>query len=146
MMRAPTHVGRTRSTCKSAASIALLANTMELITQASTILRRGGLVAFPTETVYGLGADATNATAVRRIFEAKGRPPTNPLIVHVADVAIAKRYAATWPPIAEQLASHFWPGPLTLVLPKATSIVPEATAGRDSVGLRVPSHPLALAM
>jgi L-threonylcarbamoyladenylate synthase len=118
----------------------------DYIAKAAEILRHGGLVAFPTETVYGLGADATNSIAVRRIFQAKGRPPTNPLIVHVADVAIAKRYAATWPAIAEQLTSHFWPGPLTLVLPKSTPIVPEATANLDSVGLRVPNHPLALAM
>ncbi|HSV15095.1 MAG TPA: L-threonylcarbamoyladenylate synthase [Tepidisphaeraceae bacterium] len=119
---------------------------MDLIEQATTILRRGGLVAFPTETVYGLGADATNNDAVARIFKAKGRPPTNPLIVHVATVAVARRYATTWPAIAEQLASRFWPGPLTLVLPKAKSIAPAATAGRDSVGLRMPNHPLALAM
>jgi L-threonylcarbamoyladenylate synthase len=117
---------------------------MSDIVRASQILRDGGLVAFPTETVYGLGADATNPGAVRRIFSAKGRPPTNPLIVHVADASVAQRYAATWPPRAEQLAQRFWPGPLTLVLPKAPSIVPEATAGRDTVGLRVPNHPLAL--
>src|SRR4051794_41372734 len=119
---------------------------MDSVIEASNILRNGGLVAFPTETVYGLGADATNAAAVRRIFLAKGRPPTNPLIVHVADINIAKRYAATWPAIADEVARRFWPGPLTLVLPKAASIVDEATAGRDSVGLRVPNHPLALSM
>jgi len=115
-----------------------------VISLAVELLRRGGLVAFPTETVYGLGADATNPTAVRRIFAAKSRPGTNPLIVHVADASIARRYARTWPKAADELARRFWPGPLTLVLPKAESIVPETTAGRDSVGLRSPDHPLAL--
>ena len=107
-------------------------------------LRSGGLVAFPTETVYGLGADATNATAVRRIFAAKGRPATNPLIVHVADVETARRSATTWPDTAQTLAAVWWPGPLTLVLPKHPSVVDEATAGLSNVGLRVPDHPLAL--
>jgi L-threonylcarbamoyladenylate synthase len=107
-------------------------------------LRHGGLVAFATETVYGLGADATNSAAVRRIFAAKGRPITNPLIVHVADAAIARRYVGNWPESAEQLARHFWPGPLTLVLPKADAIAVEVTAGRDTVGVRVPNHPMAL--
>src|SRR3954470_1203819 len=100
-----------------------------MIDRAVDILRAGGLVAFPTETVYGLGADATNPAAVRRIFAAKGRPATNPLIVHVADARVARRYAAEWPDRAEQLAQRFWPGPLTLVLPKVSSIVAEATAG-----------------
>lgn len=108
------------------------------------ILRSGGLVAFPTETVYGLGADATNAQAIRRIFAAKGRPATNPLIVHVFDAESARRYAARWPEAADALAAKFWPGPLTLVLPKREAIVDEATAGRESVGLRAPDHPLAL--
>jgi L-threonylcarbamoyladenylate synthase len=116
------------------------------IERACEILRRGGVVAFPTETVYGLGADATNAAAVRRVFEVKGRPPTNPLIVHVSDASVARRYAAVWPAAADALADRFWPGPLTLVLPKSEQIVAEATAGRDSVGLRVPNHPLALEM
>src|SRR4051812_39817342 len=94
------------------------------IGRAVAVLRGGGLVAFPTETVYGLGADATNADAVAKIFEAKGRPATNPLIVHVADVATAQRYATDWPPAASHLAERFWPGPLTLVLPKSPRIVP----------------------
>jgi L-threonylcarbamoyladenylate synthase len=111
---------------------------------AAAVLRRGGLVAFPTETVYGLGADATNADAVTKIFAAKGRPSTNPLIVHVADAAVARRYATAWPPAAAQLADRFWPGPLTLVLPKAPDIVPAVTAGLNTVGLRVPDHPVAL--
>jgi L-threonylcarbamoyladenylate synthase len=112
--------------------------------RAAEILRSGGLVAFPTETVYGLGADATSAAAVRRIFAAKGRPPTNPLIVHVADAEVARKYATTWPESAQRLAGAFWPGPLTLVLPKSPEIVDDVTAGRGTVGLRVPDHPLAL--
>jgi len=114
------------------------------IPRAIDILQRGGLVAFPTETVYGLGADATNADAVRRIFEAKGRPSTNPLICHVADATVARRYARHWPDAASKLTDRFWPGPLTLILPKTPDIPPEVTAGLDSVGLRAPNHPLAL--
>ncbi|HXE51829.1 MAG TPA: L-threonylcarbamoyladenylate synthase [Tepidisphaeraceae bacterium] len=108
------------------------------------LLRSGGLVAFPTETVYGIGADATNSGAVRKIFQAKGRPSTNPLIIHVADAGVARRFAADWPAAAEALAKRFWPGPLTLVVPKSEVIVAEATAGRPTVGLRAPGHPLAL--
>ncbi len=103
-------------------------------------------MAFPTETVYGLGADATNAAAVRRVFEVKGRPQTNPVIVHVADVDVAKRFAAAWPHSASSLVERFWPGPLTIVLPKTDAIVPEVTAGRHTVGLRSPDHPLTLAL
>ena len=114
------------------------------ISRAVEILKTGGLVAFATETVYGLGADATSASAVRKIFDAKGRPATNPLIVHVADAKIARRYTAAWPIVAERLAERFWPGPLTLVLPKSNDVVSEVTAGRDTVGVRVPDHPLAL--
>jgi L-threonylcarbamoyladenylate synthase len=114
------------------------------IAQAVEILRRGGIVAFPTETVYGLGADARNAQAVQRVFEVKGRPSTNPVIVHVANIEIARRYAAAWPISAAQLAEKFWPGPLTLVLPKSDVIVPSVTAGRLTVGLRAPDHPLTL--
>ena len=114
------------------------------VAEAVAVLRRGGVVAFPTETVYGLGADATHAAAVARIFQIKGRPPTNPLIVHVADAATACRYAREWPLAASQLAQRFWPGPLTLVLPKSASIVPAVTAGLDTVGLRVPDHRRAL--
>jgi L-threonylcarbamoyladenylate synthase len=115
-----------------------------LITRAVEILRRGGLVAFPTETVYGLGADATYAAAVGRIFAAKGRPSTNPLIVHVADAQIARSCARDFPEVAQVLAGRFWPGPLTLVVPRADPIVDEVTAGLPSVGLRVPNHPIAL--
>lgn len=111
---------------------------------AANLLRSARLVAFPTETVYGLGADATNPAAVARIFAAKGRPSTNPLIVHVAGVPVARRYAATWPDSAQKLADRFWPGPLSIVLPKAGGIVDAVTAGKGTVGLRVPNHPLAL--
>lgn len=101
-------------------------------------------MAIPTETVYGLAADATNAAAVLRLFSAKGRPPTNPVIVHVADADSARRYAGQWPEQADKLARAFWPGPLTLVVPRAESIVPQVTAGLATAGLRSPDHPLAL--
>ncbi|HEX8522865.1 MAG TPA: L-threonylcarbamoyladenylate synthase [Tepidisphaeraceae bacterium] len=117
---------------------------MSQIQRAAELLRAGGLVAFPTETVYGLGADATSARAITKIYQAKGRPSTNPLICHVADASGAKRYARTWPRAAEILVEAFWPGPLTIVLPKNPIIVDEATAGLDSVGLRAPNHPLTL--
>jgi L-threonylcarbamoyladenylate synthase len=114
------------------------------VERAVAILRNGGLVAFPTETVYGLGADATNASAVRKIFAVKGRPSTNPLICHVADEAVAQRYARVWPLAASRLVERFWPGPLTIVVAKTDEIVPEATANRETVGLRAPDHPLTL--
>jgi len=107
------------------------------LAEAAAVVRAGGLVAFATETVYGLGADATSEQAVRGIFAAKGRPADNPLIVHVADVAMARRYAAAWPAAAARLA-ELWPGPLTLVVPKAESIPSITSAGLASVGLRVP--------
>jgi L-threonylcarbamoyladenylate synthase len=108
------------------------------------LLAEGYLVAFPTETVYGLGADAQNSRAVARLYDAKGRPSFNPLIAHVADVAAAQRLAA-FNTAAERLAQEFWPGPLTLVLPKRTDcrIAELATAGLDSIAVRVPSHPVA---
>jgi L-threonylcarbamoyladenylate synthase len=112
--------------------------------RAADILRRGGLVAIPTETVYGLAANALDEQAVCRIFEAKGRPLTSPLIVHVAEVATARQLTAVWPPLADDLAGHFWPGPLTIILPKAAHISGLVTAGLPSVGLRVPAHPVAL--
>src|SRR5688572_9728555 len=117
---------------------------MKQVMHAAAILRSGGLVAFPTETVYGLGADATNAQAVRKIFAAKGRPSTNPLICHVADTDVAMQCAREWPAIASTLAERFWPGALSLVLKKDASVVDEATAGRDTVGVRVPHHELTL--
>ncbi|HVT89712.1 MAG TPA: L-threonylcarbamoyladenylate synthase [Tepidisphaeraceae bacterium] len=116
----------------------------DTIDQGVTLLRNGGVVAFPTETVYGLGADATNLKAVRRVFTVKGRPATNPVIVHVADASAAKRYTAAWPLSATQLTEKFWPGPLTIILPKSDVIVTAATAGRKTVGLRSPDHPLTL--
>jgi L-threonylcarbamoyladenylate synthase len=114
--------------------------------EAAAILRSGGLVAFPTETVYGLGANALDARAVEKIFEAKQRPHWDPVIVHVADVASARRLTATWPDAAERLAATFWPGPLTMLLPRTAQIPDVCTAGRAKVGLRMPSHPVALAL
>src|SRR5688500_5535461 len=117
---------------------------MRTIIQAAAILRSGRLVAFPTETVYGLGADATDADAVERIFTVKGRPSTNPLICHVSDANMAKRYTTHWSDAASRLSDKFWPGPLTLVLPKTREIVDGATAGLQSAGLRAPAHELTL--
>lgn len=118
----------------------------ESIAHAAELIRAGRLVAFPTETVYGLGANALDAEAVERIFAAKGRPRTVPLIVHVDSIAMAQTLAAEWPEAAETLARHYWPGPLTLVLPKR-SVVPDiVTAGLPTVGLRMPAHPVALAL
>ena len=110
---------------------------------AARVLAQGGLVAFPTETVYGLGADAANATAVARLYAAKGRPAFNPLIAHVADLAAARRLGRL-DAAAERLAAAFWPGPLTLVLPKAADcpVCDLATAGLDSIAVRVPVHPV----
>jgi L-threonylcarbamoyladenylate synthase len=117
-----------------------------LIRQAAVVLRRGGLVAFPTETVYGLGANALDRAAVGRIFAAKGRPPSNPLIVHTASALAARNLLAAWPEKAQRLAERFWPGPLTLVLPR-TEIIPDiVTGGGPTVAVRVPAHPVALAL
>jgi L-threonylcarbamoyladenylate synthase len=114
--------------------------------EAASILRSGGLVAFPTETVYGLGANALDAAAVERIFAAKQRPHWDPVIVHIADIARARALTLAWPPAAEQLAAVFWPGPLTMLLPRTAQIPDACTAGREKVGLRMPSHPVALAL
>ena len=116
------------------------------ISNAAALLREGKLVAFPTETVYGLGADASNAQAVRRIFAAKGRPPGHPVIVHLASAGDLPKWAATVPRGAAQLADAFWPGPLTLILPRAPRVQDAVTGGQDTVGLRVPSHPVARAL
>lgn len=115
--------------------------------EAAGVLRRGGLVAFPTETVYGLGADATSEAAVARIYEAKGRPSFNPLIAHVADIAAA-REEAVFSAEASQLAEAFWPGPLTLVLPLGpkAKVCALARAGKESIALRMPAHPVALGL
>ena len=116
------------------------------IREAAAVVRAGGLVAFPTETVYGLGAHALNAAAVARIFEAKGRPPTDPMIVHLAGVDQVEQIAKVVPPAARDLAAAFWPGALTLILEKQ-SIVPDVvTAGLPTVAIRVPSHPIARAL
>lgn len=116
------------------------------IAAAAAVLRAGGLVAFPTETVYGLGADALDPAAVRRIYEAKGRPDFNPIIVHVAGIDQARALTRHWPAHATRLANRFWPGPLTLVLPKDIAVPDIVTAGLDAVGIRVPAHPVALAL
>lgn len=117
------------------------------IQEAAGLLRRGGLVAFPTETVYGLGADALNPSAVRRIFVAKGRPPDNPLIVHVADPAgIPAGLVAEWPAAARRLGEAFWPGPLTLVVPAGPRVPAAVTAGQPTVAVRCPAHPVARAL
>src|SRR6266446_10598095 len=107
-------------------------------------IRAGGVVAFPTETVYGLGANALDAAAVAKIFELKGRPSTSPLIVHVASIEMAKELVTEWPPLAEELAKRWWPGPLTLVLSKKPCVPDIVTAGLNTVGVRMPSHPVAL--
>lgn len=114
------------------------------VARAVELLRRGGLIGLPTETVYGLGADASNELAVRNIFAVKGRPSTHPLIVHVADVATARSWSSGFSPQAELLAAAFWPGPLTLIVKRSGRASDAVTGGQDTVGLRVPSHPLAL--
>lgn len=116
------------------------------IVAAAIRLRAGGVVAFPTETVYGLGADISNPSAVRRIFEIKGRPIDHPLIVHFADVAWLRYWAEEVPEAAWRLAERFWPGPLTLILPRSRHVPPNVTGGQDMVGLRIPDHPIALAL
>lgn len=117
-----------------------------VLDEAVRLLRAGQLVAFPTETVYGLGADARNAAAVARVFEAKGRPAGHPLIVHLAGAGAVREWASDFAAPAQKLARAFWPGPLTLVLPRAPDVLPAVTGGQDSIALRVPSHPLAQAL
>jgi L-threonylcarbamoyladenylate synthase len=116
------------------------------VAEAARRLADGELVAFPTETVYGLGARADDDAAVGRIFAAKGRPADHPLIVHVADAAGAERFAARLEPLAQQLIAAFWPGPLTLIVPRAEGVARAAAGGQDSIGLRCPSHPVAHAL
>ena len=118
----------------------------EEIAVAVSRLRSGGMVAFPTETVYGLGAPALDAAAVDRVFALKGRPSNNPLIVHVSGIEMARRVVASWPRDAETLARAFWQGALTLVLPNAPSVPPVVTAGAPNVAVRCPDHPLTLAL
>jgi L-threonylcarbamoyladenylate synthase len=116
------------------------------LSEAATLLRAGNLVAFPTETVYGLGADARSDAAVQKIYDAKGRPSGNPIIVHIANTAAARAAAQFWPESASKLAETFWPGPLTLIVPRGAGISATVSAGRDTVALRVPSHPVAQAL
>jgi L-threonylcarbamoyladenylate synthase len=116
------------------------------ILRAAGILRSGGLVAFPTETVYGLGANALDPAAVRKIYALKQRPATSPLIVHIASIDQARQLVADWPDEADRLAREYWPGPLTLVVPKKPVVPDEVTAGLPTVGLRIPRHPVALAL
>jgi L-threonylcarbamoyladenylate synthase len=114
--------------------------------EAADALRAGELVAFPTETVYGLGARADDDAAVAKIFAAKGRPADHPLIVHVADVDAAQAFALEWPDAARRLAAAFWPGPLTVIVPRRPGVAGASAAGQDSVGLRCPAHPVARAL
>ncbi|RMH28005.1 MAG: threonylcarbamoyl-AMP synthase [Planctomycetota bacterium] len=118
----------------------------EAIAEGVRSLRTGHLVAFPTETVYGLGADARSPDAVAAVFRLKGRPSNNPLIVHVSGAEMARTVTASWPTIAQKLADAFWPGPLTLVLPKSDAIPPSVTASGRTVAVRCPDHPVALAL
>jgi L-threonylcarbamoyladenylate synthase len=116
------------------------------ILRAAALIRSGELVAFPTETVYGLGANALDVTAVEKIYAAKGRPQSSPLIVHVDSIEMARTLVREWPEKAEMLAKRFWPGPLTLVLPKQPHVPDRLTAGLDTVGIRVPANDIALAL
>lgn len=122
----------------------VIRSTTESIHAAVVRLRTGGVVAFPTETVYGLGADAGNAAAVAKIFELKGRPADHPLIVHLASALALAAWAAVVPPAAARLAALFWPGPLTMILPRAPGVMDAVTGGQATVGVRCPAHPLAL--
>ncbi len=117
-----------------------------VIARAAATIRAGGLVAMPTETVYGLAGNALDPAAIARIYAAKGRPSHNPLIAHVADAAQAQTLAAEWPLMARELAARFWPGPLTLVVRRKAHVPSELTAGLDTFGVRVPDHPVALAL
>ena len=116
------------------------------IALAAELLRRGELVALPTETVYGIAADARNGAAVEKIFAAKGRPQDNPLIVHIAGLSMCKGLVADFPPRAQALAKAFWPGPLTMVLPRGPEVADVVCAGLDTIGLRMPSHPVVQAV
>lgn len=124
----------------------VLPPTDKTISAAARLIRRGGLVAFPTETVYGLGAAATERRAVTRIFVAKGRPADNPLIVHVANLDQVKEVTSSLPGCALELMRHFWPGPLSLVLPRSAALPREVSAGLPTVAVRMPAHPVALSL
>src|SRR2546430_1447319 len=118
----------------------------DAIDRAAGLIAAGELVAFPTETVYGLGARADDDAAVAKIFALKGRPEGHPLIVHVADRSGAARFAATLPPVAERLIDAFWPGPLTVIVARLADVAAAATAGQSTIGLRCPAHPVAHAL
>lgn len=124
----------------------LLDNSEASIKEAGALIRGGNVVGFPTETVYGLGADALNEEAVRSIFTAKGRPADNPLIVHVSDMAELEPLVRELPPLAVKCAERFWPGPLTMVMPKSDRVPLVTSGGLDTVGIRMPSHPTARAI
>ncbi len=126
--------------------MSLLPATPEGLATAVDHLRAGGVLGLPTETVYGLAADATNPAAVARVFATKGRPSTHPLIVHLAAGAAVAPWVSDWPAVAERLAAAFWPGPLTLVVPRADGVLSAVTGGQDTVALRVPAHPVAQAV
>src|SRR6185312_11603773 len=141
---------RERSGRRAGAARVLMAivsgNDPAALQRAAAELAAGELVAFPTETVYGLGARADDDAAVARIFAAKGRPADHPLIVHVRDVAAAHAFAADWPPAAQKLADAFWPGPLTVIVPRRDGMGTASAAGQASIGLRCPAHPVARAL
>ena len=118
--------------------------TDEAIDEARRVLEAGGVIGLPTETVYGLGADATSSSAVRKIFTIKGRPADHPLIVHVADIAAARALSRSWPSTAEVLAASFWPGPLTIIVERGPQVLDVVTGGRDTVAIRIPRHAMAL--
>jgi len=120
--------------------------TLSTLKEAAKALRKGNLVAFPTETVYGLGADATDKDAVARIYDVKGRPTGHPLIVHISSINNLDKWAQQIPEYAITLARTFWPGPMTLILPRTELAKDFITGGQDNVGIRVPSHPLALSL
>ncbi len=122
----------------------ILKPTNEALENAARVLREGGVVVIPTETVYGLACNALDPDAVRRVYEIKGRPSTSPLIVHLHSFDQVRTVAASWPKEAEALAKRFWPGPLTMVLPKKERVPEETTGGLDTVAVRVPNHPIAL--
>lgn len=117
---------------------------LNMIKEAAALLRDGQVVAFPTETVYGLGANALDSKAIKKIYEAKGRPSDNPLIVHISDLEQIKDLVTSISPKAQKLMHNFWPGPLTLVMPKSSIIPAEVTGGLDTVAIRMPAHPIAL--
>lgn len=124
----------------------LLPATLKNISLAAEALKSGKLVVMPTETVYGLAADATNKQAIKKLYSAKDRPSDNPLIIHIADLSQVEQVASEFPEAAQLLAERFWPGPLTLVLPKADGVVSEVTGGLDTVAIRMPAHPVALSL